>query len=101
MNPYAAIFRVFPRNNMNPYLNEANTTDAEALFLDLHLSIANGFVSSKIYDKGDDFDFDIVNFRFWMVTFIAVLLMVYTFRNLLGLLEPAIMLRTSTLEINV
>ena len=30
------------------------------LFLDLHLSIANGFVSSKIYDKRDDFDFDIV-----------------------------------------
>ena len=30
--------------------------------LDLHLSISNGFVSSKIYDKRDDFDFDIVNF---------------------------------------
>ena len=29
-------------------------------FLDSHLSIANGFVSSKIYDKPDDFD--IVNF---------------------------------------
>ena len=42
-------------------LNKANT---EAPFLDLHLSIANGFVSSKIYDKRDDFDFDIVNFPF-------------------------------------
>ena len=52
----------------------------------LHLSIANGFVSSKIYDKRDDFDFDIVNFPSWMVTFIAVLRMAYTFRNLLGLL---------------
>ena len=30
----------------------------------LHLSVANGFVSSKIYDKRDDFDFDIVNFPF-------------------------------------
>ena len=30
----------------------------------LHLSISNGFVSSKIYDKCDDFDFDIVNFPF-------------------------------------
>ena len=29
--------------------------------LDLHLSIAIVFVSSKIYDKDDDFDFDIVN----------------------------------------
>ena len=35
--------------------------------------------------------------------FLVVLLMVYTFRNLLhvGLLESAIMLQTSTLEINV
>ena len=40
-------------------------------------------------------------FRFWMVTFLAVLLMLYTFRNLLGLLDAAIMLRTSTREINV
>ena len=45
-------------------LNKANNTDTEAPFLDLHLSIANGFVSSKIYDKRDDFDFDIVNFTF-------------------------------------
>ena len=36
----------------------------KAPFLDLHLSVANGFVSSKIYDKRDDFDFDIVNFPF-------------------------------------
>ena len=27
-----------------------------------YMSISNGFVSSKIYDKLDDFDFDIVNF---------------------------------------
>ena len=45
-------------------LNKANTSDAEAPFLDLHLSISNGFASSKIYEKGDDFDFDIVNFHF-------------------------------------
>ena len=38
--------------------------DTEAPFLDLHLSISNGFVSSKIHDKRDDFDFDIVNFPF-------------------------------------
>ena len=40
-------------------LNKANNSDTEALFLDRHLSISNGFVSSKIYDKRDDFDFDI------------------------------------------
>ena len=38
-------------------LNKANTSDTEAPFLDLHLSISNGFVSSKIYDKHDDFDY--------------------------------------------
>ena len=43
-------------------LDKANTSDTEAPFLDLHLSISNGFVSSKIYDKRDDFD--IVNFPF-------------------------------------
>ena len=42
-------------------LNKANTSDTEAPFLDLHLSISNGFVSSKNDDKRDDFDFDIVN----------------------------------------
>ena len=32
--------------------------------MDLNLSISNGTVSTKIYDKRDDFDFDIVNFPF-------------------------------------
>ena len=45
-------------------LNKANTSDTEAAFLDLHLSISNESVSTKIYDKRDDFDFDIVNFPF-------------------------------------
>ena len=45
-------------------LNKANTSDTEAPFSDLHLFILNGFVSSKIYDKRNDFDFDIVNFPF-------------------------------------
>ena len=43
-------------------LGGANASGAGAPFLDLHLSISNGFVSSKIYDKRDDFDFDIVGF---------------------------------------
>ena len=99
-NPYfeGMVNQIYPSELQ---LNKANISDTEAPFLDLHLSVANGFVSSKIYDKRDDFDFDIVNFLFWMVTFLVVLLMVYTFRNLLGLLESAIMLQTSTLEINV
>ena len=45
-------------------LNKTNTPDTENHFLDLHLSVSNGFVSSKIYDKRDDFEFDIVNCPF-------------------------------------
>ena len=45
-------------------LNKAYTSDTDAPFLDLHLSISNRFVSFKIYDKRDGFDFDIVNFPF-------------------------------------
>ena len=43
-------------------LNKAYSSDTEAPVLDLNLSICNGTVSTKIYDKRDDFDFDIVNF---------------------------------------
>ena len=32
--------------------------------MDLNPCISNGTVSTKIYDKRDDFDFDIVNFLF-------------------------------------
>ena len=45
-------------------LKKANVSDTEASFLDLHLSISDGFVMTKIYNKRDDFDFDIVNFPF-------------------------------------
>ena len=45
-------------------LNKVNASDTEAAFLDLHLSISNDIASTKIYDKRDDFDFEIVNFPF-------------------------------------
>ena len=45
-------------------LNKANSSDTEATFLDLILSITNDILSSKIYDKRDDFNFEIVNFPF-------------------------------------
>ena len=62
-NPYfeGMVNQIYPPELQ---LNNANISDTEATFLDLHLSVANGFVSSKIYDKRDDFDFDIVNFPF-------------------------------------
>ena len=45
-------------------LNKANMSVIEASFLDSHLSISDGFVKTKNYDKRDDFDLDIVNFPF-------------------------------------
>ena len=44
--------------------NKADTSDTEEASLDLHSSISNDIVSAKIYDKRDDFDFEIVNFTF-------------------------------------
>ena len=38
-------------------LNKANTSDTDAAFLDLHLSISNDIVSTKINDKRGDFGF--------------------------------------------
>ena len=35
-------------------LNKANSSDTEAPFLDLNLSITNDIVSSKFYDKRDE-----------------------------------------------
>ena len=45
-------------------LNKAKTSDTEAAFLDLHLSISSDIVSTKVYDKRDDIDVEIVNFPF-------------------------------------
>ena len=39
-------------------------SDTEASFLDLHLSISDGFVKTKFDNKRGDFDFNIVNFPF-------------------------------------
>ena len=55
------VSQIFPSE---PQLNKANTSNTKAAFLDLHLSISNDIVSTKIYDKLDDFDFEIVNFPF-------------------------------------
>ena len=44
-------------------LNKANYSETEALILDLHLSILDVFISCTIYEKRDDSEFEIVNFR--------------------------------------
>ena len=54
------VVRIYPTELQ---LNRANSSDTEApFFLDLNLCIFNGTVSTKIYDKRDDIDIDIVNF---------------------------------------
>ena len=45
-------------------LNKANTSDTKAAFLDLHLSISNDIVYTKIYDRRGDFEFQFVSFLF-------------------------------------
>ena len=45
-------------------VNESNVSDIEVSFSDLHLSISDGCVNTKLYNKRGDFDFDIVNFPF-------------------------------------
>ena len=56
------VYRTYPAELQ---LNKANASDTEAAFLDFNLSIHNDTVSTIIYDKRDDFDFDIiVNFPF-------------------------------------
>ena len=61
-NPYfeGMVNRIYPPELQ---LNKANTSDTEAPFLDLHLSISNGFVSSKFMISAMT-DFDVVNFPF-------------------------------------
>ena len=45
-------------------LNKAGSSDAEASVLDLGLSMANGIVSSGIYDGQVGFGFGVVNYPF-------------------------------------
>ena len=55
------VSQIYPSEHQ---LNKVKTSDKEATFLDLNLSISNDIVSTKIYDKPDEFDFEIVNFPF-------------------------------------
>ena len=91
-NPYfeQMVGQIYPTELQ---LNKANSSDTEAPFLDLNLSIINGIVSSKIYDKRDD-----LNSPFLGGDFLALLPMVYIFPSLFVLLECALMLMISTTE---
>ena len=43
-------------------LNKENTSNEHATFLDLDIAIENGYVTTKTYDKREDFNFEIVSF---------------------------------------
>ena len=91
-NPYyeQMVGQIYPTELQ---LNNANSSDTEAPFLDLILCITNGIVSSKIYEKGDDFNFEIVNFPFLDGgMFLAPLPMAYIFLSLFVLQECVLML---------
>ena len=60
-------------------LNKANASDTKAAFLDLNLSIHNDIVSTKIYDKRDDFNLILLIFRSLMAMSLNVPHMVYIY----------------------
>ena len=80
-------------------LNKANNTYTEAPLLDLHLSTAKDlFLLEGFMINAMTLILIWQTFRFWMVTFLVVLHMAYTFRNFLGLLESAINARNKSLR---
>ena len=62
-NPYfePMVGQIYPSGLQ---LSKENSSDTEAPILDLDFSITNCIVYSKIHDKRDDFNFEIVNFPF-------------------------------------
>ena len=78
-------------NNIKQFFSEN-----EAPFLYLHLSILDGFISSKHYDKRDDFDFEIVEIPY-LNGDVPHLLYI---SQLIGSSECLVMLLTPTFEIN-
>ena len=86
------VHRIYPTELQ---LNEANASDTETALSDLNLSIHNDTVSTKIYDKRDDFAFDIVNVPFIDGDVLGIPLMVFIYLNLFTLPGHLRMLMTS------
>ena len=93
-------------NSLELKLNSANTSDIEASFLDLQVSISDDIVSTIIFNKRDDFDFEIVNFPFLdgevpcSTSYVVYISQLIRFAPLFSLLEHLAMLETSTLARN-
>jgi hypothetical protein len=62
-NPYFEQFihNIYPKELV---LNKSCQSNIDAAFLDLHLTINNNMIKTSLYDKRDDFNFEIVNFPF-------------------------------------
>ena len=95
-NPYfeQMVGQIYPTELQ---LNKENSSDTEPPFLDLRLSITNGIVSSTIYDKLGDFNFETVIFTFLDGCISrSPYYGVYIFLSLFLLQECVLMLMTST-----
>ena len=68
-------------------LNEANSSDTEAPFLDLNLSISNGTVSTKFLINGTVLIFTLLISRSLMETSLDVHHMAFTYLSLFVSLE--------------
>ena len=79
-------------------LNKANPSDTEVPFLNLDLSISNEIVSTKIYDKRDEFNCKIVHFPFLDGDVPRSPTYGVYISQLIGMQENVLMLMTSTIE---
>ena len=64
-------------------LNKANSSNTEDPFLDMDWSTTNGIVSSMVYIKRDDFNFEIINFPFLIEMFLVPLPLVVNISQLI------------------
>ena len=80
-------------------LGEAGASGAEAAFFDLHLSISNDVVSTRICDRRGGFGFEVVDYPF-LVVFLVLHPVGSVSLGSFVLLEHLAMLLTSTLAIN-
>ena len=84
------LHQIYPKE-----LDIKNTTDTRnsASYLDLMLQIdQNGYLTTKLYDKRDNFNFPIVDFPF-LDSNIASSLMAPSYHSLLDMLEHALIMR--------
>ena len=90
------VHRIYPAELQ---LNKADASDTEAAFLDLNLYIHNDTVSTKIYDRRDHFDFDIVDFPF-LDGDVPLMVYMYIYLNLFALPGHLRMLMTLIIVTN-